>query len=379
MSKEILINIVGDFCVSRLDNLSFGNKLKTKLSEGDINIVNLEAPVREEGSAAIEKSGPNLFQDNDAIKFLKENGVNVFSLANNHIMDYGTSSLLKTKSLIKNAGCIGAGNYEEVYKVEKLSINNIIIGFLAITQYEFGIVDDEDPNSLGTAWLCHPRIDELIVTSKKECDFLIIIPHAGLENFEYPLPEIKTLYHHFIEMGADAVIGGHPHIPQGWEIYKEKPIVYSLGNFCFDSLRPKKNMWNKGLLASITLKGKEISLEINKIEYYTEKRLVDITDNESFDNFLIKANNNFRDEKKYLALVNKKCLALESKYNQYFEMSGYYMPKMKKYTRLTLGILKRKLSFRQEVEYDPCHMINCLRCETHRWVLSRIYNIHKKQ
>lgn len=379
MSQVVHINIVGDFCVSKLDNLCLGNNLKAELSNGDINIVNLEAPIREKGSVAIEKSGPNLFQDNGAIKFLEENGINVFSLANNHIMDYGKSSLLKTKSLIKNARCIGAGSYEEVYKVEKISINNIIVGFLAITQYEFGIVDDENPNSLGAAWLCHPRIDEIIVASKKECDFLIIIPHAGLENFEYPLPEIKALYRHFIEMGADAVIGGHPHIPQGWEIYKEKPIVYSLGNFCFDSLRPKKAMWNKGLLASITLKGKKISLEINKIEYHTEKRLVDITDNESFDNFLIKANNNFRDEKKYLALVNKKCLALESKYNQYFEMSGYYMPKMKKYTRLTLGILKRKLSFRQEVEYDPCHMINCLRCETHRWVLSRIYNIHKKQ
>ena len=55
MSKEILINIVGDFCVSRLDNLSFGNKLKNKLSEGDINIVNLEAPIKEKGSIAIEK------------------------------------------------------------------------------------------------------------------------------------------------------------------------------------------------------------------------------------------------------------------------------------------------------------------------------------
>ena len=288
----------------------------------------------------------NLFQDNNAIKFLEENGFNVFSLANNHIMDYGISSLLKTTSLIKNATYVGAGNLEDAYNVKKISINNIVIGIIAITQYEFGIIDDEDSNSMGTAWLCHPSIDKRIVEAKKDCDFLIIMPHAGLENFEYPLPEIKTLYRHFIEMGADAVIGGHPHIPQCWEFFKEKPIVYSLGNFCFDSLRPKKAMWNKGLFASLTIREKCISL-------------------------------NFKDENTYLSIVNKKCLALENTYNQYFEMSGYYKPSLKKYTRLTLGLLKRKLLGKKDISYNPNHMINCLRCETHRWVLSRIYNIHK--
>lgn len=379
MSKEIHINIVGDFCVSRLDNLSFGNKLKTKLSEGDINIVNLEAPIREKGSIAIEKSGPNLFQDNDAIGFLEENGFSVFSLANNHIMDYGISSLLRTTSLIKNATYAGAGNLEDAYKVKKIAIDSIVIGILAITQYEFGIVDDEDPNSLGTAWLCHPSIDERIVEAKNDCDFLIIMPHAGLENFEYPLPEIKTLYRHFIEMGADAVIGGHPHIPQCWEFYKEKPIVYSLGNFCFDSLRPKKAMWDKGLLASLAIGEKGISLEITKLEYLIGQRLVDLTDNESFDLFLTQINHIFKDEKKYISIVNKKCLTLENTYNQYFEMSGYYKPSLKKYTRLTLGLLKRKLLGRKDISYSPNHMLNCLRCETHRWVISRIHNIHKKQ
>lgn len=379
MSKEILINIVGDFCVSRLDNLSFGNKLKTKLSEGDINIVNLEAPIKEKGSIAIEKSGPNLFQDNNAIKFLEENGFNVFSLANNHIMDYGISSLLKTKSLIKSATCVGAGYFEDAYRVQKITINGNVIGILAITQYEFGIIDDEDPNSLGTAWLCHPSIDKRIVEAKNDCDFLIIMPHAGLENFKYPLPEIKTLYRHFVEMGADAVIGGHPHIPQCWEFFKEKPIVYSLGNFCFDSLRPKKAMWNKGLLASLTIRENGISLVITKLEYFIGQRLVDLTDNEFFDLFLAQINSNFKDENTYLSIVNKKCLALENTYNQYFEMSGYYKPSLKKYTRLTLGLLKRKMLGRKDISYNPNHMINCLRCETHRWVLSRIYNIHKKQ
>lgn len=374
MNKEIRINVVGDFCIGKIGNLSFGAGLKALLFCGDINIVNLEAPIKDKNCIAIKKSGPHLCQDTNAVKFLEDNGFNVISLANNHIMDYGVLSFLKTKAMLRRAKCIGAGNYEEAYKVEKITIQNRVIGLLAVTQYEFGIVDEECTNSLGTAWLCHPSIDELIIESKKECDYLIILPHAGLENFEYPLPEIRSLYRHFIKMGADAIMGGHPHIPQCWEFYDGKPIVYSLGNFCFDSLLSKEPMWNKGLMASLVINEEGVGLEINKLEYIREKKIVDLTDDEIFENFLKRTNEIFFKGKEYLDIVNNKCLALENTYNQYFEMSGYYKPSLKKYIRLTLGLLKRRLFYKKEVVFSSCHMINCLRCETHRWVISRIYN-----
>ncbi len=381
MDSMVKINIVGDFCVKDLNTLYFGKRLRDILSLGNINIVNFEAPIYCEGSKPIKKSGPHLFQDKGAPHFLMENGFNGIVLANNHIMDYGEAAFIQTKKAFHEVYCFGAGTFNEAYKIEKIHTEHGDVGILALTQYEFGVVNEEDPNSLGSAWICHPCIDEILLQSKKECDYLVIIPHAGLENFEFPLPEIKSLYRHFIEMGADAVVGGHPHIPQGWEFYKGKPIVYSLGNFCFDAIKSLEPMWNKGLIATLTLNNDDIYLEIKKIEFNKERKEVEITENLTFDDFLIKINNTLRnpDPHCYLNTINNKCLSLESTYNLYYEMSGYYKLSIKKYIRLILGLIKRNVLRLNENSYNQSHIINCIRCETHRWVLSRIYNLQQNK
>ena len=375
----IRINLVGDFYVSKLSRHHFGKKLAQKLMEADLNVVNMEGPIQTDISIPIHKSGPVLCQDTKVPVFLESNGFNVVSLANNHIMDYGEKSLEATIRSFSSAKTFGAGSFEDSYNIEICTLKDKRIGFLGLTQFEFGVHRDvvDSKDTLGTAWLCHPLVDELIVNSRDVCDFLIVIPHAGCENFEYPLPEIRTLYRHFIFMGADAVIGGHPHIPQCWETVKGKPIVYSLGNFCFDSVSYNE-FWYKSIMACLTINNNNsISLTIESMAYDILNQCVDFTNDEVLMAHLSNINTVFQNKEKYLSIVNKKCLQMEQQYLNLFEYSGFFRPQLKKCFRILLGIIKNKMMKRNRI-YDETHFINNLRCETHRWIISRIYELKTK-
>ena len=86
---------------------------------------------------------------------------------------------------------------------------------------------------------------------------MIIFAHAGLEDEINPLPEWQDVYRNFIDLGAYAIIASHPHIVQGFEIYKGRYIFYSLGNFAFDlnknnQLNRKEELnWNRGLVVEV--------------------------------------------------------------------------------------------------------------------------------
>lgn len=373
---HVKINVVGDFCVESLGNLHCGGLLNKFISEADLNVVNLEAPIYTQDTVPSVKSGPNLFQDENVPAFLENNGFNVVLLANNHIMDYGEKAFSNTvKHFSPQTLLVGAGTFEEAYCVKVAKINNVKIGFLSISQYEFGMLEDNGViREVGVAWMLHPCIDELILNAKVICDYLIVLPHAGLEFFELPLPEVRSLYRHFVNIGADAVIGNHPHVPQSWEIYHDRPILYSLGNFCFDK-DVKNDLWHYGLIAGLIITEKGVALDTKLIYFNKSKSLIEICDNPSVLNLLGKSRKLMLDETAYIETVNKKCLSLYATYNQYFEMGGYCQIGLRK----CLGVIRRTIlsifGLRPKLHILPAHMINNLRCETHRWVLSRIYEL----
>ena len=68
--------------------------------------------------------------------------------------------------------------------------------------------------------MCHPKVSSIIQTLKVNVDFLFLIVHAGVEYMDIPIPEIRNLYKSYIDLGADAIIASHPHVPQGYEEYK---------------------------------------------------------------------------------------------------------------------------------------------------------------
>lgn len=94
-------------------------------------------------------------------------------------------------------------------------------------------------------------------------DYVIVVFHGGNEFNPLPSPDTVDRYRLVCDMGADAVVGGHTHCPQGYEIYNKKPIVYSMGNFLFQSSSQKyeRDSWHYGYISVLEINN-GISLEI---------------------------------------------------------------------------------------------------------------------
>jgi len=236
MNANILV--VGDIVNTRNSNSFIDIELQKIIKEQDFAICNFEAPI-EGDYAKFQKVGPNMSQKRETTQILKKSGFDLLLLANNHMYDYGLEGLESTLSSAKECqlDVIGAGeSYSEAYKPMIKELNGLKIGFVNASEAQFGALDESNLyQSSGYAWVNHPLIDETIIELKDKVDKIIVCIHAGLENYPMPLAQWKARYRNLCDLGADAIIGSHPHVPQGFEIYKEKPIFYSLGNFYFDT------------------------------------------------------------------------------------------------------------------------------------------------
>ncbi|RKQ34298.1 CapA family protein [Oceanobacillus halophilus] len=217
--------------------------LADKIRKVDFSIGNLEAPIEGVGEP-IRKIGPHHFQRKSTIDGLKKQGFDLLCLANNHMMDYGEQGLLATIEEAERAEIktVGAGKtLEEAYQPLVTTIRDLKIGFINACEAQFGVLDyHSKSNQPGYAWINHDRIDEMILELKNVCDFVIVLAHAGLEHYSIPQKEWRHRYKHFCHLGADIVVGSHPHVPQGYEYYRDSLIFYSLGNFYFDSANFKE-------------------------------------------------------------------------------------------------------------------------------------------
>lgn len=200
MSDSIKILFCGDFVAHNSDKIIVSPDLLLLFKTSDINCCNFEAPVESNGEP-IAKSGSVLFQSRNSPEFLEKTGFNLVQLANNHIFDYGHSGYEETVTLFKSSLLVGARNLAEAYKIKTITLKGKTIGFLALTHYEFGVLGREaKSNEYGTAWINHPIVNTLIIDAKKQLDYLFILPHAGIEMIDAPLPEWRSRYKEFIDL-----------------------------------------------------------------------------------------------------------------------------------------------------------------------------------
>lgn len=168
-------------------------------------------------------------------RVLKKFHIDIAGLANNHILDKTPEGLMQTIKILKEQKILfgGAGkNYADASEPVQIEINGLRICFLITAEKELNIAG---PSSPGSA-LFNPSTDPYVIQeTKNNCDFLICYVHAGHEFMLTPSPRIRNSFRSFIDAGADAVIGHHPHVPQGYEQYRGGWIFYSLGNLIFDS------------------------------------------------------------------------------------------------------------------------------------------------
>lgn len=176
-----------------------------------------------------------------------------------------------------------------------------------------------------------------------------------------PLPEWRNVYRHFIDLGADAVIASHPHVPQGWEMYKGRLIAYSLGNFCFQKAKKVPKHWNEGLCCILEgEKNKGYHVEMRSICYMPRKEYICDNRDEAFALHMEQLNRRLADDKAYMEQVNAQVLALLGNYMGLFSRSGWFSRHLCKHT--LKGIAEG---------FDVKHAFNNIACESHRWAILR--------
>lgn len=261
----IKVFFAGDFCCCpSTQAVQVSQDLKDVIHSADIKVINFETPLKPDTVPA--KDGL-LYNNDDAPSFLIDLGFDTFPLANNHIFDYGIEGYNKTAAAL-DGRVFGVGDYEDAYKVYKKTIDGITFGFISLCFSANNGVFDSYPyyngQQKGCAWINDPIVNHVMLSVRKQVDYLIVLPHDGIEYIDVPIPETISRYRDFIDFGADAVIASHPHCPQGYEIYRGKPICYSLGNFFFNSKYDysyravNRPHWYEGLCVMLTFNGSEI-------------------------------------------------------------------------------------------------------------------------
>ncbi len=198
----------------------------TTISQHDLAIANLEGPITSYASKLVLPSGKATsgFQftfDTKVADALQKAGIDIVSLANNHTQNFGQDGIEQTRKILPEKGIqyFGSPVNTPQHIATSTCVKDICIGVVGWN--EFGYKNDEFVIS---------KIKEM----KSQNDFVAVYPHWGIEYQLKPNAKQKRLAREWIDAGADVIIGAHPHVVQTVEVYKDKYIFYSLGNFVFD-------------------------------------------------------------------------------------------------------------------------------------------------
>jgi gamma-polyglutamate biosynthesis protein CapA len=223
----------------------------------DLFLVNLESPLiaDEHGGDRICFAGCAEFAG-----FLSAIGVNLVSLANNHILEHGPAAFQSTVAIVEKAGIRPVGLLQGGRaRVEVLLVKGLRIGVAAFSAVH------RAGWSGRFAEFSEPNVRESIADMQHQgADFKIISLHWGDEYVDIPSPQQVKWARSFIDNGADVIVGHHPHVIQPFERYRHGLIFYSLGNFMFELLWSARV--RQGLLVGLSLrKGKPIDFTVTPL------------------------------------------------------------------------------------------------------------------
>ncbi len=229
MSDEFTFMVGGDMMFARfIDHTFSGDNLKNAVanlgdrlfSGTDLSLINLEGPIS--STLTNPSTDPNNIVFNfppkttDVLQWLN---INTVSLANNHSGNAGKDGLTYTKKILTDKGINYIGQ-QSIFNNE--SIRRYQAGNTKISVIAINLLETED------------TLTQTIKQEKDNGNFILIFPHWGNEYQATHSSSQQAAAHRWIDSGADLIIGSHPHVIEDAEIYKGKPIFYSLGNLLFD-------------------------------------------------------------------------------------------------------------------------------------------------
>lgn len=223
-----------------------------ELENADYTIGNLECPIAISGAALDNKIFA--FRAHPRVVPVLQGRFDALALANNHSGDFGKAAFVETMAHLKAAGIAffgGGHTLVEAHQPLWLERNGLRVAVLAYNEYKPRSFE-ASVDAPGVAWSEDSHVVSAIRAARAAgADVVIPFMHWGWEGESGPDARQRGLAQKMIDAGADAVVGGHPHVTQGAEYYRGRPIVYSLGNFVFDGF--DKPAEKRGWLLRLTL------------------------------------------------------------------------------------------------------------------------------
>lgn len=227
------------------------------LRAADIRIGNLECVVATTGVAW---NKPYTFRAHPRVLPILKRHFTAVSLANNHSGDFGPLAFSEMLGLLERERILyfgGGQNLSEAHApllFERKGLRIALLGFNEFFPRSF----EADSDKPGIAWSDDDQVQADIKNARTRyrADVVITFMHWGWEHEHFASKRQRQLAHLMIDSGADAVVGGHPHVTQNIEHYKGRPIFYSLGNFVFNGFSDKDN--NIGWLLRVELDKKGV-------------------------------------------------------------------------------------------------------------------------
>ena len=337
------------------NDYSFFDEIIPITNDCDYSIVNFEGCVASDSDTPIDKTGPNLKCEENAINSIKYAGFDCVTLANNHFRDYGDSGVWKTLECCKKEGIdsVGGGiNLDEAKNVLYKTIDGKTIAIINRCESEWSIAT----KVRGGAAPINPINDYyMIKEASNKADYVLMIIHGGIEEYPYPTPRMKQLYRFYIDAGADAIINHHQHCISGYEFYCNKPIFYGLGNFCFDWVTGPAKWWEEEFMVMIDFGPAKIEFQLYPYLQFSDlPKVAIIKDRSSFDDEIQKLNQVISSD----VLLEAKFLEWTSKRNNISLLEPYN-------NKITMGLFARRLLPSFLNDSKKRQILNLVRCESH--------------
>ena len=369
------IYFIGDLKPDNKLKVTFSDSLVKKIGEADFVIANLEAPITD-SKKLTKKTGQNFKLPLGTASLLNEYGIKAVTLANNHITDYGAKGVLDTVKICNSNGIqtVGAGsNLNEAKKPLRLELSGQTISIINTCENEF---NKASLNSPGANTFDFRSIFNEIQNEKKLLNTVIVVFHGGVEYVQYPSPMIVNIFKYLIDIGVDCVVSHHTHFYSGAILYKDKPIIFGLGNFYKESKKRLPNQrLNKGLIAKIDIgENKKIKYSLIPTIQDNQLKTVDLLSGIQKETTLndIDEISNTIDNKEELERFWISYIEKEKKniINLIFSKSKIQYK------------LRKKVPFlNKPSDYQSKVLLNLIQCDSHRYkvtkVLESLYNKKK--
>lgn len=241
-------NVAARLKNKKIDFLLGALASSTDLTKFDLIGANLEGAVTNQGAHYAPVVSYDFAFLPERIRELKDYGFSYFALANNHITDQGQTGLLETRDNLNKLGFNYSGDGDAKVSTSSLQIitiknKRIALISLSMVYHDFDLA----------------AAKKLVSDSRSQVDWIITNIHWGNEYQSNFNVRQQTVGRELIDSGSDLIIGHHPHVVQGMEIYKNCPIFYSLGNFVFDQYFSPETQIGLGLKINLNQKNIAVS------------------------------------------------------------------------------------------------------------------------